>query len=463
MFYEAMNRLENRQEEKWPAAREYISGKKIPEGCKVNIPILGDNILLIGVTGYGKTTAAQQIVDAALSSEKDIFAVFLETKREFRKYITSSDKVISFSMTEKKEVYDYFQWNMIAECRRANDPYSVLDSVAELLFAELLLDGKNKFFAQGSMDIFKGYIKTILQCYKNCPCNRAVINGMKTMSYMQIIEHLLLCGSNRNIVRDYFGYDINHPEQYKMPKRAGDLMAFLSSVLNKFGGTFCSGTGIDTIRDYLDGKYGKRLFLIYDYSKRASSNLFFRFFLQRMIEEQLAQDPDRSRKLLLVLDEAPVLEGDFGLMEAVTLGRGCNLQVILTTQSLEKLYGSAPEINREHITKACLAGFPYIIAFHPGDGGTIELLMKLFGTVRKQMLTMPMSRYGQPQSQYVSEPKISEEDLSSLDIGECYVKIRSADPVRVKLYHSCDDGKQQNFGFGSYGSGGKRIWHHILH
>lgn len=447
MFYEAMNRLENRQEEKWPVARKYISGKKIPEGRRVNIPILDDNVLLIGVTGYGKTTAAQQIVDAALSSPKDMFAVFLETKRDFRKYITSRDKVVAFSNTE--EAYDYFQWNMVAECRKAKDPYSVLDSIAELLFADLLLDGKNKFFAQGSMDIFKGYIKTILQCRKNCPCNKAVIDGMKNMSYMQIIDHLLRYAPNRNIVRDYFGYDINHPGHYHMPKRAGDLMAFLSSVLNQFGGTFCSGTGMDTIHDYLDGKYGKQMFLIYDYSKRASSNLFFRFFLQRMIEEKLAQDTDGSKRLLLILDEAPVLEGDFGLMEAVTLGRGCNLQVILTTQSLEKLYSAAPEMNREHITKASLAGFPSIIAFHPGDGGTIEHLMKLFGTVRKQILTMPMSRYGQPQSQYVSEPKVTEEDFSSLDIGECYVKIRAADPVRVKLYHSCGGVKRQSYGFGS--------------
>lgn len=444
MFYEAMNSLENRQEEKWPAAKEYISGKKIPEGHRVNIPILEENICCVGVTGFGKTSAVQQIVDVTLSSPKDIFAVFLETKRDFRKYITSRDKVIAFSNTE--ENYEYFQWNMIAECRKAKDPYSVLDSIAALLFSELLLDGKNKFFAQGSMDIFKGYIKTILQCYQNCPCNKALIDGLKNMSYMQIIEHLLRYAPNQNIVRDYFGYDINHPEHYNMPKRAGDLMAFLSSVLNKFGGTFCSGTGMDTIHDYLDGKYGKRLFLIYDYSKRASSNLFFRFFLQRMIEEKLAQDADNSRRLLLILDEAPVLEGDFGLMEAVTLGRGCNLQVILTTQSLEKLYGAAPELNREHITKASLAGFPFIMAFHPGDGGTIELLMKLFGTARKQILTMPMSRYGQPQSQYVSEPKVSEDELSSLNIGECYVKIRAADPVRVKLYHSCDDVEQQNYG-----------------
>lgn len=129
--------------------------------------------------------------------------------------------------------------------------------------------------------------------------------------------------------------------------------------------------------------------------------------------------------------------GTSNLPPTVTLGRGCNLQVILTTQSLEKLYSAAPEMNREHITKASLAGFPSIVAFHPGDGGTIEILMKLFGNVRKQILTMPMSRYGQPQSQYVFEPKVSEEDLSSLDIGECYVKIRAANPVRVKFYQSC--------------------------
>lgn len=431
MFYEAVRNMDTKPEINWPSAPHYIRAKKIPAGCEVHIPVLKDNHLIIGTTGYGKTTVTRKIVDAALDSGKNQFCVFLETKKDFRDYIRPEDKVIAHS--EQIGKYSFFRWNMIAECRQAREPDYVLDAVTDLLFADLLADSKNKFFAEGARNIFRGYIKTILHCYSNCPGNQKVIDGMKYMSYMQMIKHLLQYKPNRSIVRDYFGYDISRPGNYVMPKRTGDLMAFLSNVLDKFSGTFYSASGTDTIHDYLKGKYGHRLFLIYDYSKRASSNTFFRFFLQRIVEECLAQNADLSKHVLLVLDEAPVLEGDFGLMQAATLGRGNNLQVILASQSIEKLYCIAPEVNGEHITRAGMAGFPTIIAFHPGDGETIELLQKLYGTVRKQVFTMPVSRYDRPQSQYVTEPQVSDEEFASLGVGECYIKIKDAPPVRVKI------------------------------
>lgn len=40
----------------WPSSEKYISGKKLPDNQQVHIPVLQDNYLLYGTTGYGKTT-----------------------------------------------------------------------------------------------------------------------------------------------------------------------------------------------------------------------------------------------------------------------------------------------------------------------------------------------------------------------------------------------------------------------
>ena len=167
--------------------------------------------------------------------------------------------------------------------------------------------------------------------------------------------------------------------------------------------------------------------------------MFFRFFLQRIIEEKLAQNADISKHMILMLDEVTALSGDFGMMDAATIGRGKNLQIILGTQSIEKLYCIAPEKNSEHITKASFAGYPTIFAFHPSDTATIELIQQLFGDERKQIDVMPMSRYAEVQSQYVVEPIVSSGELASLSIGECYVKIKDAEPVRVKIKHRLEN------------------------
>lgn len=433
MFYEVLDKLTVNTEQKWPLASKYISARKIPEGTELSIPVLNDNYIILGTTGYGKTTITKEILNACISEKEDDYIVFFDIKDDYRNYIRPEDKVIACFESEWNTSYDIFKWNMIKECRQSENPDAMLDAIADILFADLL-DGKNRFFAEGAKNIFKGYIKTILHCYKNCPGNKEVIDGMKCMSYKEIITHLLKYKPNCNIIRDYFGYDITNSETYNMPKRTGDIMAFLSTVLEKFSGTFYSETGMDTIHDYLEGnKYGKRLFLIYDYSERASSNMFFRFFLQKIIEERLKQNADISNHMILMLDEIATLEGDFGIMEAVTIGRGRNLQVILCSQSVEKLYCIAPERNMEHITRASFSGYPTIIAFHPSDIATIELLQQLFGMEQKQIEIVPMSRYGQLHSQYVMEPKISSGELANLGLGECYIKIKDAAPIRLKI------------------------------
>lgn len=218
-----------------------------------------------------------------------------------------------------------------------------------------------------------------------------------------------------------------------MPKRGSDIFFFLQNVLEKFGSSFLSADGDDTIFDYLHGRYGERLFLVHDHKKRNSTKLFERYFLKYIADELLSQTSAFSGSMLWVLDEIDKVEGDFGLTQAVTLGRQFGLQVIVSTQSMESLYAIAPDLHGEHLTNAALSGFSVTAAFHPGDPRTIEILQALYGKRARQTVTMPLSRYDKPIVSTEQRPMVEDGDFASLETGECYIKIRSARPERVRI------------------------------
>lgn len=194
-----------------------------------------------------------------------------------------------------------------------------------------------------------------------------------------------------------------------------------------------SEDGEDTIYDFLHGHYGERLFMIHDHKQRNSSKLFEQYFLKYIGDEVLSLTSDFSGRMVWVLDEIDKVEHDFGLTQAVTLGRQFGLQVLVSTQSLESLYAVAPEFYGEHLTNASLAGFAMTAAFHPGDPHTIETLQTLYGKCMKQTVAMPLSRYDKPLITTEQRPIVEDGDFASLDIGECYIKLYSAKPERVKI------------------------------
>ena len=144
-----------------------------------------------------------------------------------------------------------------------------------------------------------------------------------------------------------------------------------------------------------------------------------------------------NEPMLWCMDEADKLAddgkaADFGLFQAATLGREYGLQTLLTTQSVETLYGLAPGFN-DHIALGGLAGFPVLLSFRPGDATTISTLQTLFGSRRHNIMTIPLSRYDHPTIKSELEPIVSEADFAQLDVGEAYIKIKSAYPQKVSI------------------------------
>lgn len=421
----------------WPETRYGVNARLIRDDSAVKIPVLpGVNILIVGVPGNGKTVLTKEIAQGLFEEDPELYAVFFQIKPDdfTAAFLRPQDKVISYSPGVCPEG-NLFKWCMVKEVRCCDRSKwdAVLNEITTILFSDLLQDKRNLVWIDGAMTTFKAFLKVILYKYRNNPPNYKVINAMKTMPRKELLRFLAEYPPNRSMLMDNFEYDPDHCENYTMPRKGSDILFFLQNVLDKFGGSFLSEDGDDTIYDYLHGRYGHRLFLLHNHKYRDSAKLFERFFMKYIADEKLSMTFCHTGRMLWVLDEIDKIEGDFGLTQAVTLGRQFGLQVVVSTQSLESLYAIAPDFHGEHLTNAAMSGLGMYAVFHPGDAHTIQTLQTLFGKEQKQTMNMPLSRYDRPTITMEVRSIVEDSDFASLDVGECYVKIKSARPERVRI------------------------------
>lgn len=414
---------------------------KLTDGKQVKIPVLeSTNVLTVGVTGTGKSKSyTLPAAKYLLSSNPTMKGVFFETKRTFLDaFMQQNDKVITYDPTIVPAC-NLFQWCLIKEIRQARDKEGEMRQIAEVLFGDLLAGAENnRAWIESARNTFIAVLRVIVDCYPDNTSNWDLINALRNMSVNNLLAYLAKHPRNHSLLNKDFSYDPNKSEAYTPTRRATDIMFFFNSVLEIFGGAFES-KGQDTIHDYLLGAhgYGRNLFLVHDLATAESSQPFILYFLKKIKDEKMSLSSTIIEPMLWCMDEADKLSdngktADFGIFQAATLGREYGLQILLTTQSIENLYGLAPGFN-EHIAKGGLSGFPVLISFRPGDATTISTLQTLFGSRRNEITTMPLSRYDHPTVKSEIEPVVSEADFAQLDTGEAYIKIKSAHPQKVSI------------------------------
>ncbi len=412
---------------------------RLPNGNMIGLPVPeSENVLTVGVTGTGKTRSyTLPAAKALLNAKPQMKAVFFETKRTFLDaFMQSGDKVIVFDPSVVPP-NNLFRWCLIKEIRQARDQEAEMRQIAEVLFGDLLSDAENnRAWIESARNTFIAVLRTIVDLYPDNTSNHDLINALRSMKVNELFAYLSRHPRNRSLLSKDFGYDVDKKDTYTPTRRATDVMFFFNTVLEKFGGSFES-EGRDTIHDYLHGAYGRNLFLLHDLTASESSRPFIVYFLKKIKDEKLCLSGAVKEPMLWCMDEADKLadggrSADFGLFQAATLGREQALQILLTTQSVEHLFGLAPGFN-EHIAKGGLAGFPVVISFRPGDASTISMLQTLFGSARHDITAMPLSRYDHPTVKSDLEPIVSEADLTSLKTGEAYIKFKSNAPQKVSI------------------------------
>ncbi len=436
MLYELPHQLLQDKPPEWSKGVGSIPAL-LPNGTRTCVPVyVGVNVLTEGVVGTGKTTSytlpAARIL---LSSNPQMKGVFLETKKTFvNAFMQAKDKVIAHD-TNLVPTHNLFKWCIIKEVRQAADTEAEIRQIAEALFAELLSGAEqNRAWIESARNTFIAVLRTIVDCTSENTSNWDMINALRNMSIPALLKYLSKHPRNHSLLSKDFGYDVSSPESYIPSKRALDIMFFFNQILELFGGAF-EAKGDDTIHDYLHGVYGRNLFLIHDLATSESSRPFIVYFLKKIKDEKMSLSSTIREPMLWCMDEADKLadggkSASFGLYQAATLGREYGLQILLTTQSIENLFGLAPGFN-EHISRGGLAGFPVVLSFRPGDPTTLSTLQTLYGTERRENTTMPLSRYDHPVVKSELEPIVSEADFAALKVGEAYVKIQSYRPQKV--------------------------------
>lgn len=424
---------------RWPQGIGGGLAAELDDGAAVSVPVPeGVNILTVGVTGTGKTRSFTAPAAALLLSDPQRKAVFFELKATYaNRFFRPGDKLISYQ-ADGLPPRALFRWNMIREIRQSADREAEIRQISEFLFREqLTAAGQNLSWIAAARDTFSGVLRVVVDCTRENTSNRELIGALRQQSVSDLLSYLAAHPQNHGLLKRIYGYDSASAKGYQPTRRSGDVMFFLHTALEQFSGAFCAD-GQDTIHDFLRTE-GQNLFLVYDLASAEISRPFMVYFLKKLKDEKLSNRCAVSAPLLMVLDEVDKLadggrSADFGLFQAATLGREAGLQLLLTTQSLEQLYGLAPQFN-EHLATAGLAGFPMTVAFRPGDAPTLHTLQTLYGSDYRERTISPVSRYDRPATHCELEPLVSEAEFAALAPGTAYVKLADARPVKVRFLH----------------------------
>ncbi len=430
----------NRSEDvsQWPVGVGGIPAV-LPDGTLVNLPVLkGVNVITYGVVGTGKTNLyTSNAAEILLSSVPDMRGVFFEIKNSFiKRFMKDGDKVITHNPRTVPN-NNLFIPNIIKEIRQASDSEAEMREIADFLFEELLSEAnQNRAWIEAARNTFIAVLRTIVDCSNANTGNWTLINALRQMTTKELLAYLARHPRNHSMLRKDWGFNPMGKNDYETTRRAADIQFFLNAVLEMFSGSF-EMDGEDTIHDWLNGKYGKNLFFMYDIASAEISRPFFLYYMKKIKDFKLSNCTGKTPPILMVLDELDKMadngkSADWGLFQAANLGREYNLQILLTTQSIENLYGLSADFN-EHITTGGLAGFPYQISFRPGDPTTISVLQTLYGSEYREHLVLPASRYAEPVMKCELEPIVTDAEFASLDTGDCIVKIMSHRPQRVHI------------------------------
>lgn len=439
MIYNLPKAMQKAQIPQWPTGVGSIQ-VNLPDNTVMGVPVLkGVNVLTVGTVGSGKTSSyTEPAAELLLDSDPSMKGVFFEIKQSFiDRFMGPDDKVITHN-PDAVSPGNLFIPNIIKEIRQATDKEAEMREITEFLFADLLNEAcQNRAWIEAARNAFLGVLRTIVDCYPTAnTTNRTLVHALRRMSTEELLSYLARHPRNHSMLRRDWGYDPKHPEIYTPTRRSGDIQFFLNQVLEMFSGSFVMD-GEHSIHDWLNGKYGRNLFFLYDLAAAEISRPFFLFYMKKIKDYKLSNSAKTTPPILMVLDELDKMAdgghaADWGIFQAANLGREYGLQILLTTQSLENLYGLSPDFN-EHIATGGLAGFPVTVLFRPGDPVTISTFQTLYGSEYRDHVRMSISRYAAPVIQSELQPIVTDTELASLETGEAFIKIMNCRPQKVRF------------------------------
>lgn len=393
-----------------------ISGKA-GNAIETTVDISGDMLLhgtlLLGETGSGKTYCLKRIVkDIRRNLSDDYSMVFVQAKGDVNDCFKEGDYLLEQGKNSRNSV----RWNLFHDILK--DGYE--DSIVELNTREFVShlfidkkDQKEQFFVDGAKELLYCIIVSYIKEAKyNLHARQKLTNkGLREFfinydpkGYKKLLEK----SGEPGILKMILG----EQEQADNLQALGVYGELVTTVLNSLVDIFAE-TGDFSIREFVDTKKGKALFINYDPAYKDSQVRIYSSIIKQVLKQALAQSASKG-KVILVCDELPAM-GKTDIAEAVNLGRSKGLIAILGIQSIAQLYSIYGEFDAQKL----MAGMCNKFYFKPNDPITRQYMVDDFGKVIADYFVLSP---GGTMSERRESMVLEDDDVVKMQTGDCYVK-----------------------------------------
>jgi hypothetical protein len=384
------------------------------ESLYFDADLLSRHVLFLGGIGTGKTNAMMQLVSTLRreAGPDDVFVIF-DTKGDFlADFYRTGDAVLA---SGPDDMPGGVIWNLFRDLL-GQDPAGRRDEIYEIastVFSEEMSRASDHyFFAAAARDIFAA-VAECLSCDGARSSNKDLRENLEKPPD-ELVEMLLerpeLAGTARYLDGD------RTPES---------VLAFLQQTLNKsFSGVF-RAAGEFSVRQFVQAKRARALFIEYDIARGSRLSPIYRVLMDLAIKEALGLGRQRAPgNVFFVLDEFALLPELSHISEGINFGRSLGLKFLVGTQNVNQVLHAYPG----GVGESILSGFGTVFAFRLMDGISRQLVRDRFGANRKQIRTFDAVRT-QGVHQLVVEGNVVEDwMLSGLGRGQSIVALPEGPP-----------------------------------
>jgi hypothetical protein len=389
--------------------------------------LIEKHILFLGGIGSGKTNAMKHLIRQFRDKNgpDDVF-VFFDAKGDFLKHFyRPGDATLSSTPAADP---GGVRWNIFRDL--ADDPRQLAEEVFEIastIFSdELESAGPHRFFAAAARDVFAGVLELMAGSQ---PAGAAWSNRDLREKLEGSADELLELFESSDSLAGTARYLESGPT-------AESILAFLQLTLKKaFSGVFRE-PGDFSVRDFVQHRGGRALFIEYDISVGSSLLPVYRVLMDMAMKEALGLGRQRLRttakvpyNFYFVLDEFALLPRLVHIGDGVNFGRELGLRFLVATQNVNQVIHGYPGGAGESI----LSGFGTILAFRLADEASRALVRQRYGTNRKQISTYAPVRHEGVRQTVVTGNVIEDWHMSGLGTGQCIALLPQGSPFLLRF------------------------------
>ena len=314
--------------------------------------------------------------------------------------------------------YPLSKWNLYRELSitGSTNREDTIREISTALFRKYIDMAKDPTFVSGARDIFAALIEAQF---------RDNDSDQNNASLRRLMGRLDINGIKMRMERHP---DMRWINMYMHSEGSATTQSFLSplgSVVHDVFTAHFAETGDFSIRDAIQKRGGKSIFLEYDIVNSNLVDTVYTVLLDLASKEALGNE-ERNRYVYFILDEFPLIPRLNYIDNLLNFGRSRGVRVVAGIQNINQVRN----IYGDSLGTSILSGFSTCAAFRLFDEESRKFVSERHGKNRR-LVRLPYSDASQSGKQEYEQGNVIEEwDLVALQNGECIVSLSSGNPYR---------------------------------